>query len=139
MITYTFKANVDFFIFVDKYKTEYNAMDEMIGQLMAKELKHRAWPVGENTFIDMSTGEQYWVTKRKWPSLDFFLKVTDIIANDFTDDMIEYLENNNVIRYIQIVDNLGTTIFPETQLPNIRGQEYTNWINNILAQQQALG
>lgn len=135
MITYTFKANVDFFIFVDKFKTVYATMTQQI----VEQLNNHNWPTGENTFVDTSSGEQYWITKREWPSLDFFLKVVDIIAVNFTDDMIEYLENNNVIRYIQIVDDLGTTIFPETQLPNIRGQEYVDWINDILAQQQALG
>lgn len=135
MIVYTFKANVNFFIFVDKFKTVYDTITQQI----IEQLNSCNWPVSENMFIDMSTGEQYWVTEREWPSLDFFLKVVDIIANNFTDDMVAYLENNDVIRYIQIVDDLGNTILHETKLPNIYGQAYIDWINNILAQQQALG
>lgn len=96
------------------------------------------WPVKENASIDTSTGEQFWVTDRNWPSLEFFLKVIDIISNNFTNDMIDYLKSNNVVRYIQIVDDQGTVLFPETKLPDIRGQEYIDWINSILAQQQAL-
>lgn len=134
MITYTFKANVNFFIFVDTFKTVYNTMNQQITDLLSE----YNWPIGENTSIDMSTGEQYWVTDRNWPSLEFFLKVVDIISNNFTNDMIEYLKNNNVVRYIQIVDDQGNVIFPETELPNILGQEYTDWVNNILAQQQTL-
>lgn len=135
MITYTFKANINFFIFVDTFKTVYNTMNQQITELLSE----YNWPIGEHTSIDTSSEEQYWVTDRNWPSLEFFLKVVDIISAHFTDEMIEYLKSNNVVRYIQIVDDQGTVIFPETKLPNIRGQEYTDWINAILVQQQALG
>jgi hypothetical protein len=129
MITYTFKANPEFYVFRDIFQDIYSATALEIQSI--EEIKSSASPQQTVEEID---GEDYWCVSRDWPNIEIFKATVKIFAEHCTDAMIDYLNSHNVVRYITIIDDQGTVLFPETKIPNIKGEEYVQWVDSVLGQ-----
>jgi hypothetical protein len=129
MITYTFKANPEFYEFKDIFQDVYIATTSKIQSI--EEIKSS--PAARQT-VEEINGEDYWCVSLDWPNIDCFKATVKIFAEYCTDDMIEYLNSHDVFRYISIIDDQGNILFPETKIPNIKGEEYIQWVDSILGQ-----
>lgn len=132
MITYTFKANSEFYVFKDTFQDVYAVTGSKIREIE----KRGNVPVDKTTYqtIETINGEDYWCLVYYWHDIQCFRDSVKIFAEHCTDEMIDYLNTHPVVRYIVIKDENDNILFPETQIPNLNGQAYIDWVDNILAQ-----
>ena len=130
MIYYTFKANDEFYLFRDLFDSVYKEAGKQLRELACIKNFNEITPA-----VDSINGEDVWGITHKWPDIDCFKQYVEIFADLCSDSMIDYLNSHPVKRYIVIVDDHSNYLFPETLLPNLRGQDYINWINSVLSAQ----
>ena len=128
MIQYTFKTNDEFYIFKDLFSDVYEQARQQI--INIEKIKNSS---ESSRTVESKDGEDFLCLTQHWPDIDCFKDTVHIFANLCTAEMIDYLNNHPVKRYIVIVNESGQVLFPETQIPNLRGQEYIDWVEAILS------
>jgi hypothetical protein len=132
-MNFIFKANTNFFVYTSVFKDEYQKMSDEISKLIAS---RNNWQQDEKSYVETVDDQQFWVVSRKHPDLDFFRKVMIVVAHNHTDDMLKYLSQHSIIRYLSLEDDSNKVIIPQTRIPNVRGHDYMLWIDSLLANQQ---